>query len=260
MGVGHGEAQSCCGFAPLTPNPIRCECNIVVVVGGHFVTNFKHPLCFSAWIIIRKPPTDLTTNKEWHPQRDVLAVCTGSSRVYFWSLSGAFCVDLPYQGVCVFLRLSSHLHLDFTANRISWNSDGASLMIIDKVSYHTIPYHTMPFSPFPGPVWCVQRDRLSTAVPDTVICDWMKVLTSWYSPLFLSARRHRESCCVCAGQLCLQRVCTWVDVLLAGVNLGHFRTRCCCQQSRFFLPLFFCLKTVLAWVWFIGQLFGLLLR
>ena len=34
----------------------------------------------------------------WHPTRDVIALISSNNKVHFWSLSGAYCVDIPYHG------------------------------------------------------------------------------------------------------------------------------------------------------------------
>eukprot|EP00042_Codosiga_hollandica_P042233 m.385146 g.385146 ORF g.385146 m.385146 type:complete len:94 (-) comp56278_c0_seq11:193-474(-) len=36
----------------------------------------------------------------WHPFRDIVAVATSSAKLYFWCISGAYCVDVPYSGDC----------------------------------------------------------------------------------------------------------------------------------------------------------------
>ena len=34
---------------------------------------------------------------QWHPQRNLLAFCTGSPKVYFWTLDGAYVIHVPHR-------------------------------------------------------------------------------------------------------------------------------------------------------------------
>eukprot|EP00730_Choanoeca_flexa_P013387 TRINITY_DN5257_c0_g1_i2.p1 TRINITY_DN5257_c0_g1~~TRINITY_DN5257_c0_g1_i2.p1 ORF type:complete len:428 (+),score=77.70 TRINITY_DN5257_c0_g1_i2:87-1370(+) len=52
----------------------------------------------------------------WHPHRQLLAYCSGSNVVYFWSPDGASCVQLPLQD-------------KFPISSLEWTADGTALLL-----------------------------------------------------------------------------------------------------------------------------------
>lgn len=71
-----------------------------------------------AAILIQKDPVRAAT---WDPTCTRLVLCTGSSHLYMWTPSGAYCVSVPLP--------------DFTVTDLRWNSDGSCLLIKDKESF-----------------------------------------------------------------------------------------------------------------------------
>lgn len=57
----------------------------------------------------------------WDPTSCRLAFCTGSSHLYMWTPSGAYCVSIPLP--------------NFTIVDLKWNSDGTYLLLKDKESF-----------------------------------------------------------------------------------------------------------------------------
>lgn len=57
----------------------------------------------------------------WNPTTCRLAFCTGSSHLYIWTPSGAYCVSIPLP--------------HFTIVDLKWNSDGTYLLVKDKESF-----------------------------------------------------------------------------------------------------------------------------
>ena len=55
----------------------------------------------------------------WHPHQSLLAICTGSGAVYFWSPNGCLCAQVPTDR-------------SFSVNAIEWNADGEALVLVDK--------------------------------------------------------------------------------------------------------------------------------
>eukprot|EP00697_Spironema_sp_BW2_P004277 gnl/Spiro4/15820_TR8515_c0_g1_i1.p1 gnl/Spiro4/15820_TR8515_c0_g1~~gnl/Spiro4/15820_TR8515_c0_g1_i1.p1 ORF type:complete len:470 (-),score=132.29 gnl/Spiro4/15820_TR8515_c0_g1_i1:102-1448(-) len=70
----------------------------------------------------------------WDPTRTRLALCTGNSKVYFWSEVGCSSVDIPPSASA-----------NFKVTNIEWNADGNSLLLMDKerfcVCYPDMPEH-----------------------------------------------------------------------------------------------------------------------
>ncbi|KAK9816843.1 hypothetical protein WJX72_005821 [[Myrmecia] bisecta] len=58
---------------------------------------------------------------QWDPHHPRCVVATGSSRIYIWSPDGASCVHIPLQS--------------FQAHSVSWNTDGAALILADKDAF-----------------------------------------------------------------------------------------------------------------------------
>lgn len=56
----------------------------------------------------------------WSPVSLHLAFCTGTSRLYMWSLEGASVCDVPLESK------------DFHVNKIKWSADGQSMLLLDK--------------------------------------------------------------------------------------------------------------------------------
>ena len=55
----------------------------------------------------------------WHPSQPLLAVCTGSGAVYFWSPNGCLCAQVPTDR-------------EFSVNAMEWSADGEALVLIDN--------------------------------------------------------------------------------------------------------------------------------
>jgi WD40 repeat protein len=55
----------------------------------------------------------------WHPKLPLLAICTGSGAVYFWSPNGCLCAQVPTDR-------------SFSVNAMEWNADGEALVLVDK--------------------------------------------------------------------------------------------------------------------------------
>uniref|UniRef100_A0A803KS83 WD-repeat protein n=1 Tax=Chenopodium quinoa TaxID=63459 RepID=A0A803KS83_CHEQI len=71
-----------------------------------------------AAILLQKEPIKAAV---WNPTSCRLAFCTGSSHLYIWTPSGAYCVSNPLP--------------HFTVVDLKWNSDGSYLLLKDKESF-----------------------------------------------------------------------------------------------------------------------------
>lgn len=71
-----------------------------------------------AAVLIQK---DTIRAAAWDPTSARLAVCTGTSHLYIWTPSGAFCVNVPVP--------------QFTIIDLKWSSDGSCLLLKDKESF-----------------------------------------------------------------------------------------------------------------------------
>lgn len=71
-----------------------------------------------AAILVQKDPIRTAA---WDPSNTRLVFCTGSSRLYMWTPSGAYCVSVPLP--------------QFSVTDLKWNSDGSSLLVKDKDSF-----------------------------------------------------------------------------------------------------------------------------
>lgn len=71
-----------------------------------------------AAILIHKDPVRAAA---WDPTCTRLVLCTGSSHLYMWTPSGAYCVSVPLP--------------QFSVTDLKWNSDGSCLLLKDKDSF-----------------------------------------------------------------------------------------------------------------------------
>lgn len=71
-----------------------------------------------AAILIHKDPIRAAT---WDPTCTRLVLCSGSSHLYMWTPSGAYCVNVPLP--------------DFSVTDLKWNFDGSCLLVRDKESF-----------------------------------------------------------------------------------------------------------------------------
>ncbi|KAH1139058.1 hypothetical protein GLYMA_10G194400v4 [Glycine max] len=71
-----------------------------------------------AAILVHKDPIRVAA---WDPTCTRLVLCTGSTHLYMWTPSGAYCVHVPLS--------------QFTITDLKWNSDGSCLLLKDKESF-----------------------------------------------------------------------------------------------------------------------------
>lgn len=71
-----------------------------------------------AAILVQKEPIRAAV---WDPTCTRLLLCTGSSHLYMWTPSGAFCVCNPLPG--------------FSITDLKWNIDGSCLLLKDKDAF-----------------------------------------------------------------------------------------------------------------------------
>ncbi|KAH6790477.1 Transducin/WD40 repeat-like superfamily protein [Perilla frutescens var. frutescens] len=71
-----------------------------------------------AAILIQKDPIRAAA---WDPTCPRLVVCTGSTNLYMWTPSGAYCINVPFP--------------QFSVLDLKWNSDGSCLLLKDKESF-----------------------------------------------------------------------------------------------------------------------------
>lgn len=71
-----------------------------------------------AAILVQKEPIRAAV---WDPTCTRLLLCTGSSHLYMWTPSGAFCVCSPLPG--------------FSITDLKWNIDGSCLLLKDKDAF-----------------------------------------------------------------------------------------------------------------------------
>nr|AGT21477.1 WD40 repeat-like superfamily protein [Tarenaya spinosa] len=71
-----------------------------------------------AAILVQKEPVRAAA---WDPICTRLVICTGSSHLYMWTPSGAYCVSNPLPG--------------FSISDVKWNADGSCLLLKDKDSF-----------------------------------------------------------------------------------------------------------------------------
>ncbi|KAL1559312.1 WD repeat-containing protein WRAP73 [Salvia divinorum] len=71
-----------------------------------------------AAILIQKDPVRAAA---WDPTCCRLVLCTGSSNLYMWTPSGAYCINAPFP--------------QFSVLDLKWNSDGSCLILKDKDSF-----------------------------------------------------------------------------------------------------------------------------
>jgi hypothetical protein len=82
-----------------------------------------------AAILVQKDPIRAAA---WDPTCPRLVLCTGSSHLYMWTPSGAYCVSNPLP--------------QFNINDLKWNSDGSCLLLKDKDSFCCAAVSLMPES------------------------------------------------------------------------------------------------------------------
>ncbi|KAL0400997.1 UNVERIFIED_CONTAM: WD repeat-containing protein WRAP73 [Sesamum latifolium] len=71
-----------------------------------------------AAILIQKDPVRAAA---WDPTCPRLVLCTGSTNLYMWTPSGAYCINAPFPNFSIF--------------DLKWNSDGSCLLLKDKESF-----------------------------------------------------------------------------------------------------------------------------
>ncbi|KAI4384707.1 hypothetical protein MLD38_002825 [Melastoma candidum] len=71
-----------------------------------------------AAILVQKDPIRAVA---WDPTCTRLVLCTGSSHLYMWTPSGAYCVSVPLP--------------QFNVSDLKWNSNGSCLLLKDKESF-----------------------------------------------------------------------------------------------------------------------------
>lgn len=81
-----------------------------------WVWNLRH--LELAAILVQKDPIRVAA---WDPTCTRLVFCTGSTHLYMWTPSGAFCVHVPLP--------------KFSITDLKWNSDGSCLLLKDKESF-----------------------------------------------------------------------------------------------------------------------------
>ncbi|CAI8603966.1 unnamed protein product [Vicia faba] len=69
-------------------------------------------------ILVQKDPVRVAA---WDPTYTRLVFCTGSTHLYMWTPSGAFCVRVPLP--------------QFSITDLKWNSDGSCLLLKDKETF-----------------------------------------------------------------------------------------------------------------------------
>ncbi|KAK9993842.1 hypothetical protein SO802_023545 [Lithocarpus litseifolius] len=82
-----------------------------------------------AAILVQKDPIRAVA---WDPTCARLVLCTGSSHLYMWTPSGAYCVNIPLP--------------QFTITDLKWNSDGSCLLLKDKESFCCAAVPVLPES------------------------------------------------------------------------------------------------------------------
>jgi hypothetical protein len=82
-----------------------------------------------AAILVQKEPIRAAV---WDPTCTRLLLCTGSSHLYMWTPSGAFCVCNPLPG--------------FSISDLKWNIDGSCLLLKDKDAFCCATVPSLPES------------------------------------------------------------------------------------------------------------------
>ncbi|KAK0596388.1 hypothetical protein LWI29_015257 [Acer saccharum] len=82
-----------------------------------------------AAILVQKDPIRAAV---WDPTGTRLVLCTGSSHLYMWTPSGAYCVSNPLP--------------QFNITDLKWNSDGSCLLLKDKESFCCAAVDVLPES------------------------------------------------------------------------------------------------------------------
>lgn len=91
-----------------------------------------------AAILIQK---DSIRAAAWDPTCPRLVLCTGSSHLYMWTPSGAYCINVPLP--------------QFAVIDLKWNSDGSCLFLKDKESFCcAAPEMLQESSDYSSDDWC----------------------------------------------------------------------------------------------------------
>jgi hypothetical protein len=61
----------------------------------------------------------------WSPTDHILLICTENSRIYSFTLTNVYVIDLI-----------SDVNFNLAINKITWNLDGRSFIVADKVNYN----------------------------------------------------------------------------------------------------------------------------
>ncbi|KAH9647902.1 wd repeat-containing protein WRAP73 [Citrus sinensis] len=100
--------------------------------------NDSMPTTLWIWDICRQEPAAILVQKDpiraatWDPTCTRLVLCTGSSHLYMWTPSGAYCVSNPLP--------------QFNITDLKWNSDGSCLLLKDKESFCCAALDVLPES------------------------------------------------------------------------------------------------------------------
>lgn len=82
-----------------------------------------------AAILVQKEPIKTAA---WDPSYTRLVLCTGSSHLYMWTPTGAYCVSVPLP--------------QFNVIDLKWNSNGSCLLLKDKESFCCAAVSILPES------------------------------------------------------------------------------------------------------------------
>lgn len=95
-----------------------------------------------AAILIQKDPVRAAA---WDPTCCRLVLCTGSSNLYMWTPSGAYCINAPFP--------------QFSVLDLKWNSDGSCLILKDKDSFccAAVPLLQESSDDYSSDDWCLTQ-------------------------------------------------------------------------------------------------------
>lgn len=97
-----------------------------------------------AAILVQKDPIRAAA---WDPTFPRLVLCTGSSHIYMWTPSGAYCINVPLP--------------QFAVIDLKWNSDGSCLFLKDKESFCCAsPEILQESSDYSSDDWCFHHHTL----------------------------------------------------------------------------------------------------
>lgn len=116
--------------------------------------NDSMPTTLWIWDICRQEPAAILVQKDpiraatWDPTCTRLVLCTGSSHLYMWTPSGAYCVSNPLP--------------QFNLTDLKWNSDGSCLLLKDKESFCCAALDVLPeSSDYSSDDWGICLDIIS---------------------------------------------------------------------------------------------------